>query len=679
MRQTGDNGPVSSPSPLRMGIVGIVVLSLFGALFVRMWALQVIDADRYTEVSQANRVRVVAEDAPRGRILDAGGRVVVDNRTSRVVTVERDVLDGLGAQGAEELLTRLAAELTASGTPTKVSRMQRLVVDPRYDPLQPVPVAIDVADDFEVFLAERAAEFPGVAVKRESVRSYPFGRTAAHVVGYTGRISQEDLDVARQASEQPESVGPDAGVIARTAVDKPYQPDSGVGLTGVERTFEQQLRGVPGKRTIEVDARGVPVRDLEVQPPVPGNDVQLTIDIELQQIAEAELVTQLESARRSTGGGPAPAGSVVIADPRNGDIVAMASYPTFAPADFVNGISADRYEALTGGSPTQNPLPNRALSGLYAPGSTFKPLTVWAALADGLIDTSVTLNDPGFYFIGGCDGPSCRRTNSGSEPLGIVDISRSLTRSSNVFYYWLGDKFYGARTNRGDLLQQRLAELGLGAATGVELPGEPSGVIPGPGWKQQTWEALPADQQAFGDPVWYPGDEASLSIGQGDLLVTPLQMAMAFGVFANGGTLYQPHVVGRVLEPGEQPGTPGDTGWVQPEIIRQLPMEPAWRNAIVDGMTGAAGDPSGTARQAFADWDFSTWPVAAKTGTAEVAGRASTSVFGAFVPAGAPELVAFAILEESGFGGVAAGPMTRRILEKYLVGGSGSQSGVVGD
>ena len=666
---------------LRLGIVGIVVFSLFAALFARVSFLQVVDADRYTQVSEANRVRVIVEEAPRGRILDTTGKVLVDNRSSRVVTIERDELDALDASARQALLSRLATELTSFGVPTKVSRLERRVVDPQYNPLQPIPVAIDVSPEFEVFLTERGVDFPGVSVRRESVRNYPFGASAAHLVGYVGRISAEEYAVATEVStaaaqsaaqgEPPPDV--DGGVIATAALTKPYQPDSGVGRTGMERAYEAVLRGVPGRRTVEVNSSGTPVRTVEVVAAIPGDDIQLTVDIDLQERAEAELAAQLEALRgtrvRAGVVTQAPAGAVVLADPSNGSIRALASYPTFEPADFVNGISVERYEALTGGAATENPLINRAVSGQYAPGSTFKPFTVWAALASGLVDTGVTFNDQGSYRVGGCDGPGCLRTNDNGVALGVVDITRSLTRSSNVFYYWLGDRFWQARFERGDLFQDALGQLGLGQASGIDLGGEAAGVVPGPAWKRELWESLPADQQQFGDPTWYPGDEASLAIGQGDLLATPLQMALAFGVFANGGTLYAPRLVERVIPWDADPADPTVGVPVDPVVVREVPMEQGWRDVIVNGMLGVTQSSAGTAASAFDGWDQQAWPVAAKTGTAEVTGRADSSVFGAFGPADDPNLVAFAVLEESGYGGEAAAPMVRRILDAYIAAG----------
>jgi penicillin-binding protein 2 len=555
--------------------------------------------------------------------------------------------------------------------PTKVERLERRLVDPQYDPVEPIPVAIDVPQDFELFLAEHGEEFPGVAVRRSSVRSYPNGATAAHLVGYVGRISGEEYQAASSAVRLAGDGGtPEVSNLLAAAVTKPYQANSNIGKTGLERAYEKELRGVPGQRTIEVDASGRPVRTVSVVPAVPGNDLQLTIDINLQQQAEAQLAAQLESLRgtriRAGEVTRAPAGAVVLADPRDGSLRALASYPTYDPDDFVNGISTERYEVLTGGSATENPLTNRAVTGQYAPGSTFKPLVAWAALANGIIGPNSTYEDGGVYEIANCTGPGCRRTNDNEAAIGIVDIARSLTRSSNVYYYWLGDLFWQSRGARGDLLQQSLASLGLGSITGAPLGGEAAGVVPGPDWKAATFDALPEDQKPFGDPRWYPGDEANMATGQGDLLVTPLQMAMAYGVFANGGTLHQPRLVLRVLAWDDEVTDTTAGIWTEPVSVRTLAMEPAWRDQIVRGMVGVSAGGEGTARSAFAGWDHAGWPVAAKTGTAEVEGRADSSVFGAFGPATAPEVVAFAVLEESGYGGEAAAPMVRRILDTYV-------------
>jgi penicillin-binding protein 2 len=360
---------------LRMSILGVVVVSLFGALFARLWYLQVMAAPEYQVEARENRVRVVAEEGPRGRILDAKGRVIVDNRTSLVVTVNPRELEEVDDR--DGLVLRLAETLTRFGVPTKVATIERTLADRQYDPLQPVPVAIDVPEELELYLAERAEEFPSVTVRRESVRSYPHGQAAAHLLGYVGRISREELEAKQGTKDAPRPIA------------KPYQPDSDIGKSGVEQTYEDELRGVPGRRVVEIDARNRPVRTVEYTPPRPGNDIQLTVDLDLQLMAERALAEQLAAIRggRTRDGKKvqAPAGSIVVLDPRNGAVLAMASYPTYDPAEFVNGISEARYRALTGGAEADNPLINRAIQGLYAPGSTFKPITAYAALASGMI------------------------------------------------------------------------------------------------------------------------------------------------------------------------------------------------------------------------------------------------------------------------------------------------------
>lgn len=635
---------------LRLGIIGIVVLSLFAALFARLWFLQIMDSQHYEEVSQANRVRVVTEEAPRGRVLDSQGRVVVDNRTSLVVTVDPNELGELEEAAREDVVAALAQELTSFGVPTKVDRIERRLVDPQYDPLQPIPVAIDVRQEFEVFLAERQEQFPGIAVRRESVRTYPYGSAAAHLVGYVGRISDEEYE----AEMGEEGLGDDH--------PKPYQPDSNVGKTGVEQAFENELRGVPGVRRIEVDANGRPVRTIEEQSAESGNDIQLTIDIELQQRAEAELAAQLVSLR---GSARAPAGSVVLLDPRDGAVLAMASHPTFDPADFVNGISTQRYEQLTGGDDAENPLTNRAITGQYAPGSTFKPITAYAALSTGMITEHTSYADGGTYTISGCPagGPGCTLSNAGGQGHGTVDLARSLTVSSNVYYFWLGDRFYAESAQYGDGIQEAARAFGLGSRTGVALPGEAGGVVPDAAWKQALFESMPEDQQALGDPNWYPGDSANIAAGQGDMLATPLQMARAYAMLANGGTLHEPRIVQRILGPDEDPEDPEAGRPLEAVVLEEMPFPPEWREPILRGLIGVA-QPGGTAAEAFAGWDHQSWPVASKTGTAEVEARDDDfAVYGAFGPAEAPEYVAFTVLEEAGFGGAAAAPLVRRLFE----------------
>jgi penicillin-binding protein 2 len=629
---------------LRMSIVAIVVVSLFGALFARLWYLQVMAAPEYQVEAEANRVRVIAEEAPRGRILDATGNVLVDNRTSLVVTINRQDLGALDEVEREALLLRLSQTLTGYGTPTKVVTIERRLDDPQYDQLQPVPIAIDVSEELFLYLSERAEDFPSVEMRREPVRAYPHGTTAAHLLGYVGPISEQEYS-ERVGDDQP----------------KPYQPDSQIGKGGVEATFEDELRGVPGLRRIEVDAKNRPVRTISYQAPEPGNDIQLTIDLAVQQSTETALAEQLTATRskrssQSRARYAAPAGAAVVLDPRNGNVVALASYPTFNPDDFVNGISLDRYAQLRDAPDT--PLLDRTIQGLYAPGSTFKPFTAVAAMSRGLLDANTFYEDRGVYRM-----ETGTFSNAGGVRHGSVNVETSLRVSSNVFYAWLGHRFHRERELVGDGVQDTARAFGLGAPTGIRLPAERPGVVPDAAYKMQLWESLPVD--ARGETgEWFPGDNVNTAVGQGDLLVSPLQLATAYGTIANGGTVYQPNIVARVLRHGGDVNDPDAViRVIEPHVNNQIELPPHMRDPIVRGLVGVTNERGGTAVSTFQGFNQTFFRVAGKTGTAEVRGKDDTSVFAAFAPADAPRFVTVAFLEESGYGGQAAAPAVRRILE----------------
>lgn len=626
-------------SRLRLRILGIVALSLFGALFARLWYLQVMVAPEYKVEAQANRVRTVADEAPRGRILDAKGRVIVDNRTSRVVTV--DPVELKSVEDRDGLLLRLAETLTSFGVPTKVATIERRLGDTQFSPVQPIPVAIDVPEELQLYLAERADEFPAVDVQRQSVRSYPEGTTAAHLLGYVGRISAEEYE-QRKGADKP----------------KPYQPDSPIGKGGVEQAYEDELRGTPGVRLIEVDANNKPIRTIEQTPPEPGNDIMLSIDLDVQKLAEQALREQLDSLRgRRQGNNPvmkAPAGSVVVLDPQTGAVIAMASYPTYDPEEFVNGISSARYAQLTGGAESDNPLINRAIQGQYAPGSTFKPITAYAAMAHGLITADTYYNDRGSYDAGD-------RVFGSPGAKGSVNVPQSLTVSSDVYYYWVGHNFYRQRDVLGNAMQDTARAFGLGSETGIPIAGEQPGLIIDPETKLRLHEQNP---EGFPYADWFPGDDIQGAIGQNIVLVTPLQLANAYATLANGGTVYQPNVVAKVLKPNSDPNDPASVVRViEPVATSQIPMAPEVRDPIVQGLVGVTSARGGTATGTFAGFDQSQFRVAGKTGTAEVTGKADTSLFAGFAPAGAPQYAFAAVLEESGFGANAAAPVIRRILE----------------
>jgi penicillin-binding protein 2 len=631
---------------LRLSVLGIVVLSLFAALFARLWYLQIMVAPEARVAAEANRVRTVAVEAPRGRILDRNGVVLVDNRISVVVTIDRVAFGELPKKEQTAVLARLSVELTRTGAPTTVEQLAERLEDQRFSPYTPVPVAQDVPEQLKIMLEERADDFPAVAVERTAVRRYPYGQIGAHLLGYVGRISEEEL--AERDDEE----------------EKPYQLGDHIGKSGVERSHERDLRGLPGLRQIEVDADGDPVRVIDEESPTAGDDVVLSIDINLQALAEDTLARGLERARgldveagneRNKG----TKGAVVVEDPATAEILAMASYPAFPdPSEFVNGISSQRWAELN--DPANSyPLNNWALQGEWAPGSTFKLFTGYAALMTGLRAPNTTINDRGFYDVPNCDG-RCRFFNAGSDAKGLVDMRRALTVSSDVFFYDIGAQFWIQRSRLGGptALQDRVRQFGIGAETGIGLPGERSGVMPTP---EQRKELCANPEAGCIDSGWYTGDNVNIAIGQGDVVVTPLQLANGYASFANGGTLRTPMIVKEV----RRSGTAVALRTLESPVATQIDMPPDVRQALLDGLVGVTQREGGTAYAVFRGFPNDTFPIAAKTGTAQVRGKADTAVFVAFGPAPAPRYVVSVFMEESGFGGVSAAPVARRLFDVF--------------
>ena len=631
---------------LRLGVLGIVVIALFVPLFARLWYLQVLSSESFTEAAEANRVRIVQVEAPRGRILDRDGTVLVDNRVSIVVTVDRVRFAELEDAERTAMLERLAAELTRYGSPATVEQLEARVDDVRYSRYAPVPVAEDATEELKIYIEEHEELFPSVAVERVAVRRYPYGTRAAHVIGYVGAIVDEELE---ERANKP----------------KTYIPGNQIGKTGVERIYEDDLRGTPGQTVFEVDALGDPVRVLEdlSTPPIPGDDVWLTIDIETQALAEDLLAQALEDARnRRVSGSNLPnrgnAGSVVVTDPGNGEVLAMASYPVYDPGDFVSGMSSTQYEYLTSDA-ADKPIFNRAIQGEYAPGSTFKLFTGLAAMATGLRTPEQTILDRGSFTLEECRG-QCTWRNAGSKAYGTVDMRRAMTVSSDVFFYSIGADFW---VNRGGLGEEALQEVvrrfGFDQETGVPLPSEQDGRIPTPQQRKAQYEANP---ELFLTGDWFTGDNVNMAIGQGDVAVTPLQLANGYATFANGGTRYAPNIALKITRSGS-PETVKRS--FEPRISSEVEIDPAHRQALLDGLIGVTTLPGGTATATFSGFPNDTYPVAGKTGTAQVNGKADTALFTAFGPAQAPDRQVAIVLEESGFGGTAAAPVARALFDVF--------------
>jgi penicillin-binding protein 2 len=503
---------------------------------------------------------------------------------------------------------------------------------------------VPVADDFPkpglLYLAEHHDDFGNVvSVAQTTVRSYPLGRTASHLLGYVGAATQEELD-------------------AKANSPKPYTPGDEIGKTGTERTYEDELRGTPGVRKLEIDAGGNTIRELDYTPPVPGNDVYLSIDANVQAITEQALHDELVNAanRRNKDGSynQSPAGSAVILDPNSGQVIAMASYPDYNPADFTRPIPTASWDVLNDPA-NYFPLNNRALQGQYAPGSTFKLATALAGLRTGVITPATTINDGGRYVVPGCVGAieQCSFLNSGGTAHGRVNLSRALTVSSDVYFYQLGGQFWTDRSTFGDPIQDAAKDLGFGTGTGIPLD-EQKGYVLTPGEKKALHDANP-DAWPYGD--WYTGDNVQLAIGQNTVTATPLQLANAYSTLANGGTLYSPNIAIKITKGG----TNEVVRAIEPRVLHQVAMPAEFRDPIMQGLLGAVNSSEGTAFGAFRS--FPNWQVAGKTGTAQVQDKQDTALFVGIAPFDAPQYVGVAVLEESGFGATAAAPVIRRVFQ----------------
>lgn len=605
---------------------------------------RVLAQDQYVALAEGNRIRDLVLPAPRGRLLDRHGQVLVNNRPSWVVTVNSAEM----GKHKQATLGRLARTLKLG----RAELDERLT---RYNgsPFRGAPVAEDVPASVLLYLAEHQDDFPGVSVAVVPLRNYPNGELAAHVLGYVGEISQQQLERSRRVK---------------------YRPGDVVGKAGIEQTYDNLLRGQDGVQRIEVNAAGRMIRTLQTVEPRPGKDLRLTIDLGLQRATEQALAQGMRMARTiydkdRRHNYPAPAGAAIVLDPRDGSLLALASLPQYDPRRFANGISRKEYGAYAN-DPT-NPLLNRAVQSAYPPGSTWKPITALAALRAGLITPRSTVPDPGYYKFGGR-----RFRGAVATGLGLVDLRASLVKSSDVYYYHVGAAFAAQeqaqeRTNMkaSEKIQATGRAFGFGRAPAVDLPFSAAGVVPDRAWRKRYWEdnrdlycagksALYRHLCKYGD-VWQGGDDLNLAIGQGDLQVSPLQLASAYGALANGGKLYAPHVAKEL----ERASTGKRLRPVKPRLaktgISRTLIRPV-NAALTEVPT------EGTAAAAFADFPLNRFPIAAKTGTAELPPKSPFAWFASFGPANDPRYVVVVMVEEGGFGGQTSAPIARAIYERLF-------------
>ena len=689
----GNRPDVYERQGFRLYVVGIVAVCLVAALVARLWYLQVLESEELQTAASANILRVVYTEAPRGRIFDTKGRILVDNRVVQVVTIDRlSFRAALNESEQHDVLLQIAEIVSRSGRLTKVIHIEERLASREFGPFDKVPVAFDINPDLLVYLGERPDLFPGVSVKERTVRSYPYGEVAAHLLGYVGPLTESEY---RTLSAQIDPTDPNA---------KTYQPGDEIGKSGVERIFESELRGVPGVHIFEVNRLDeiVKVHHDKDRQPLPGNDVHLTIDLDIQSLVERELRRGLDEARdQAPPEDPdaprfvASAGAAVAIDPRDGSVLAMASFPTFDPREFVNGISQRLFNDLTA-EENFSPILNRAIQGLYAPGSTFKVVTTHAALTQGVIgDGPAALTgvddfyrDTGTYRYPFCleESDTCVFESPYCCERG-VDLRDAITVSSDTYFYRLGGEGFFRRPSPLDEgIQESARAFGLGSHTGIPLPHERAGIVPDREYYDYQFE-----QGVFlrSGAQWFAGDTINLAIGQGNLLVTPLQMANVYAVVASGGKVHQPNIATKITDRDGQ--VLDEFG---PRLVRELEWSAELSGPLLDGLNGvtAYNLPSsasdevllrGTAYEAFnlpgeggVDFPLNGWPVGGKTGTAEKLGKADFAWFVAFGPASwpergfrhTPEVVVALVLEEAGFGGAVAAPVAARILYPIAIG-----------
>ena len=615
-----------SRTRLRMKVLVGLVVFMFGAVTTRLWFLQVLAAPTFRAQADQNQLRLVPTQPIRGEVLDRNGHVLVGDRPSIAVTVDRQLIAG----HEDAVLYRLSGLLHQS-----VRQLLAAVNSVQYLPYQPVPVAVDVSKQTIFYIREHQNLFPGVGYELVAVPAYPNGPLAAQVLGTLGQAA----------------------------------PGQWAGQSGVESVYNKWLVGKPGTRAIQVDAAGnVLNSNFRSIPSTPGDNLVLSIDTSLQRLVEQSLVQGMTVARQSVDpltGRPYPAtgGAVIVMNPNNGQVLAMASYPSYDPSVFLKGLTTSQFRQDFLSPQSHEPLVNRAIQSAYPPGSTFKGLVASAALNSGVVSESSILDCPGTWTV-----PGTTQTLHNWNPAntGLIGLPTALAQSCDTFFYQLGYAFwqrlvhsgYNVNTGRGgvQLFQRELSSMGVGRPTGIDLPGEASGVLPTMAFKKQLFQSDPAVYGKYWE--WEPGDDVEMSIGQGFVEVTPIQLADFYSALANGGAIYQPHVGMKVVTPDGKV-----VHVVSPKVTGHLPITPQEAAYLRSALQGVV-EPGGTAATAFAGFPLSQIPVAAKTGTADINGIIEPdSWFVAMAPANHPKYVVVSIVEQAGEGGVTSAPIVRRILE----------------
>ncbi|MGI6755388.1 MAG: penicillin-binding protein 2 [Atopobiaceae bacterium] len=614
----GADGSAHSGVRGRLIGLGAVVGGMFVLLATRIFSMQILSGEDYAKQAESNRTRTISLAAPRGRILDRNGVEIVSNRPSLTVVASPDV-------ASNEIEVQLLANLL--GMPKQA--VKRNIEDQTEGAQSSRTVAIDVSRRVVAYIGEHPSLFEGVSIEERSERYYPLGAIASHVVGYTGTITTEQLENSNNSTDE--------GAIS-------YEAGDTVGQSGVEYQYESVLQGIRGEQTVVVNADGDVLGYSSKVAPKSGSDVVLTLDANLQKAAEASLDSVISAIRNSVSK-DCKSGSALVLDATNGEILAMASRPNFSPNIFVGGISNDDWDQL-GSESSDYPLVNRAISGTYPSASTIKPLSTFAALDDGIATPNSSYYCAGWWTgFGEASGKWCwQKTGHGT-----LNLQGGITYSCDVVFYEIGKGYFLAPSNN-EGMQAKFRAYGLGSLTGIDLPGESAGRVPDAQWKYDYYSSYPEE-----DRQWKGGDYANLAIGQGDLLVTPLQMACAYASIANGGDIWTPHVLKSVKS---ATGTGSVIDYKQ-SVLRTCEESDTYRQIVNAGLLGVIEEESAYQTRHFAGLPVS---VSGKSGTAERSGHQPTGWFIAYAPADDPKYVVASALEEATWGGYSAMYVVRDIL-----------------
>ena len=635
--------PSSSRLGRRVALLGAMAFVLFGLLLLRLWYLQVLEGDGYLAKANDNQIREVAIAAPRGRIVDRSGRILVDSRPSTAIVVLPGRLPDAGTPERAAVSSRLSSALGMSTetAPCKVGDSIevltplgcRIEKEAAALPYANITVKEDASQAEAAWVLENRRTLQGADVTRVWLRSYPYGPIGAQLFGTVGEVTAEQLN-------KPRFDGIAQGTV--------------IGQSGLEYEYDRYLRGRDGAERIQVDASGHARRTLAKSDPVPGKTLRLSLDLGVMKEGQSAL----DAAVGLGEGAGSSAAAYVAIDPRDGRVVGLGSAPSFDPSVFAKPISTSAYQQLFGKGALYPQL-DRAIQSAYPTGSTFKPVTALAALEKGVISPSTTIDDPGSIKIG-----NIVFHNAGNIGYGGVDLVNALRVSSDVYFYRLGAKLNSTEPLGGPI-QRWARQLGFGSLTGIDLPGEVQGTIPTPHWRDERKVQEQECAKKNGHPCglsdgrpWAVGDSVNLSVGQGDFLATPLQLGVAYAALVNGGKVLQPRVAQDVRN---------DKGFVLQAIRsappKQVPLDQADVKAVMSGLRAAAMESGGTSADVFADFGRTVY---GKTGTAQRAGQNDQAWYAAYFPDPKRPLVVVVTVERGGFGAVSAAPAARLIASQWL-------------